>query len=128
MPAMFVAQKIAYIKEVVTMQDAPPQAAAKVPSLAEARKMCKKIWGKGWYDVAEDVQGARKLVAAAVLGGPAADEASITLAGDVAAAREATKQAAAKSACDAESRAAHLAAMEAKGREQEAATMAVSAV
>jgi len=97
----------------------------KVPTLAETRKMCKETWGKGWYNVAEDVQGARKLVAAAVLGGPAADEASITLAGDVAAAREATEQSAVKSACDADSCAAHLAAMQAKGREQEAATMAV---
>ena len=116
MPAMFVAQKIAYINEV-----------PKAPSLSQVRKMCKEIWGKDWYNVAEDVQGARKLVAAAVLGGPAADEASITLVGDVAAAREATEQSAVQSACDAESRSAHLAAMAAKGREQEAATMAVSA-
>ena len=53
----------------------------KAPSMAETRKKCKEIWGKSWYDVAEDVQGARKRVAAAALGGPAADEASTALAG-----------------------------------------------
>ena len=58
-----------------------PTAAA--PSLGQIRKKCKELWGKGWYDEPENVQMARKLVAAAAIGGPAADEASIALAGGV---------------------------------------------
>ena len=49
-------------------------------SLTGIRKKCREIWGKDWYEVAEDVKEARKLVAAAALGGTLADTATCALA------------------------------------------------
>ena len=66
--------------------------------MAEVRQFCRETWGKDWWDVAEDVKEARKRVAAGALGGEPADEATAALAGDVEAARAATKKAASKTA------------------------------
>ena len=66
--------------------------------MAEVRKFCRETWGKDWWDVAENVKEARKRVAAGVLGGEPADEATAALAGDVEAARAATEKAARKAA------------------------------
>jgi hypothetical protein len=49
-------------------------------SLTDIRKKCREFWGKDWYEAAEDVKEARKLVAAAALGGAPADSATRALA------------------------------------------------
>lgn len=71
--------------------------------------MCRETWGKDWYEVADDVKEARKCVAAASLGGPAADNASVALAGDMATARAATEIGAEQAVQDAKRRAERLA-------------------
>ena len=91
-----------------------------MPSVSEVRTKCRETWGKDWYEVADDVKEARKCVAAAVLGGPPADDASVALAGDMATARAATESAAEQVAHDAKRQAERLAARaEAEAREEE---------
>jgi hypothetical protein len=100
-----------------------------MPSAGEVRTKCRETWGKDWYEVADDAKEARKCVAAAALGGPPADEASITLAGDMATARAATEVAAEQAADDAKRRAERLAARaeaEAREEQQEAAEALVN--
>ena len=61
----------------------PPPTSTFEPSKTDVRKKCKEIWGKDWNDagmVPDDVLEARKLVAAAELGGPQVDESTRTLA------------------------------------------------
>lgn len=100
-----------------------------MPGANEVRAKCRETWGKEWYEVADDVKEARKCVATAALGGPRADDASVALAGDMAAARAATEIAAERAAHDAKRRAERLAALdeaEAREEEQEAAEALVN--
>ena len=78
--------------------------------MAEVRQFCREVWGKNWWDVAEDVKEARKRVASSALGGEPADDATATLAGDVEVARAATKQAAANAAAASAAKAKRVAA------------------
>ena len=79
-------------------------------SLSEVRTRCRETWGKDWYEVADDMKEARKCVAAAALGGPPADDASVKLAGDMTAARAATEIAAEQAAEQAKRQAERLVA------------------
>ena len=91
-----------------------------MPSLSEVRTKCRETWGKDWYEVADDVKEARKCVAAAVLGGPPADDASVALAGDMATARASTEIAVEQAAHDVKRQAERLAARaEAEAREEQ---------
>lgn len=101
----------------------------KMPSLGEVRAKCRETWGKDWHEVADDEKEARKCVATAALGGPPADDASIALAGDMAAARAATESAAEQAAHEAKRQAERVAARdeaEAREEEQEAAEALVN--
>ena len=92
--------------------------------MGEVRRVCRETWGKDWYEVSDDVKEARKCVAAASLGGPPADDASVALAGDMATARAATEIGAEQAVQDAKRQAERLAArkeQEAREEQQDAA-------